>query len=243
MKLREGVYDIITRVNEFDDNSDFSEKYIEELINQSRAKFIERDYMRKRLIQLDTRQSITVPLETVNSSNDTNLLESNRFIVRTSLKLPKILTLNKLPGIYGITSIDRNIGEFDLMDKERARYATDAPFCPTAVYLDTDDRAYFISSHSYIRNIRYVTFDFVLEDPREVIGYSYGDARDTEITELEDYPVSKKIWGYIKDDVVAKLLGNKFTPADIAQPTAEMRGNPMPSNSNSEYNVSVRNGM
>jgi len=243
MTQREGIYDIINRLTEFDDDSDFSEKYIAELMDQSRAKFIERDYLRKKIIPIDVRQSITYPLETVDTSMDVNILETGKYLVRTAIKLPKLLVMNRLPGIYSITSIDRNIGEYDLMDKHRARYAADAPFCPLAIYLDTDDRLYLVSSRKSIRNLQNISLDHVLENPSEAIGYSYADARDGEITELEDYPVSKKMWGYIKDDVVSKLLGSKFTPADISPQAAEMPGNPMSDSYSKEYLSSVRQNL
>lgn len=242
MKLRELVYDVITRVNEFSDDSDFTERYIEELINQSRANFLSRDFKKKRNLPLDARQTITAPLELVNSSLNTSVIETNRFIVRTSVKIPNVLEMGSKPGVYTITSMDRNLGEFDIMDKARAKYYMDAPFCPSIIYLDTDERMYIVSSDQAIRNMTNIGIDFIAEDPREAIKYSYPDMDIQAALELDDYPIGKKLWKYVKDDVVNQLLGNKFTPADIQQASAEMQGNPMSQGGTQEYLTSTRAG-
>jgi len=244
-KLRELVYDVFQRLSELTDDSDYSEDYVAELINQHRAKYLEREYSKRRVIPIDYRQTIVVPLESVDSSMDTSFRVMNKISRRTNGQLPNILTLNSLPAIHELSSLDRNLGDYAFVDKVRAKDVFSARFCPLAVYLDTDERLYFVSSSESLKMLKWITIDAVFEDPRDVLRFSYPDKTIGEALELISYPISKKIWPYMKADIVSELIGDKLTPADLQQSNADMLANPSPQLTSGEsiYQSVVRLGM
>ena len=244
-KLRELVYDVITRVNELSDNSDFSEAYIVELINQQRATYLSREYSKRKIISIDYRQTIVADVELRNATLDEDIRFTRNSVIRTVEQLPKILSLNSIPAIYQLSTLERNLGEFDFVDKNRAKWAKSAKFCPLSTYLDTDERLYLISSKESIKLLKWVGIDAVFEDPREALRFSYPDKSETELYELENYPISKKVWKYMKEDIVSELIGNKVTPADIQQQSADMPLSPLPTQKQGEYsyNTNTRLGL
>jgi len=239
MTLNEMVFDIVNAVRLEDDDLFITESYVEELINQYRAKYLRREYAKRPFIPVIYRQSFVVNMELVNSSVSSGT-ETNRYILRSKEYLPQFLTLGKEPGIYSITSIDRNVGEFNLIDKARAKYALDAPMCNVTAYIDTDNRIYIESTLQSFTQLKKLVFDAAIEDPRDVLRFEYIDEQHevaTGITEITDYPIDKAIWNYVKGDIVNEVLRLKLTPPDLEnqQPVAVV--NPVSGSGNNEYST------
>lgn len=248
MKLNEMTYDILSAIRELTDNSDITELYVEELINQYRARYVRREYAKRPYITIDTRQSIVVPMELVNSSVIGLEYPTNTLIMRTEVELPSFLTLGKHPGIFTLSTIDRNIGEFELMEKRRARYALDSPTCSTTMFLDTDNRLYLVSKKDSYKNLKYIVIDAVLEDPREAVNFRYIDEDGSTVNingsyELGKYPVGKSMWTYIKADIINELLRMKSTAPDLESKTADSNQGPQSNDGTASYMTETRSGI
>jgi len=241
MKLRELVYDVIMGAKIESDDSFATEEYVEFLINSYRSRYIRRDYNKRPYITLATRQSIVIPMEVINSSVISNTLPTNTLIMRTAQQLPQFIPLGKHPGIFTISSVDRNIGEFELMEKRRAKYALDSPTCSTTTFLDTDNRLYLVTRKDSFKMLKYVVIDAVLEDPREALNYIYIDEEGNPsgninpLTELETYPIDDAMWTYVKQDVINEILRQKSTAPDLEAATNKSNISPMSTDGNSTY--------
>lgn len=249
MQLNEMVFDIITALRLHSDDVDVTEEYIEHLINQYRNRYARRDYNKRPYIAMDLRQSIVVELEPVNTSVIPHLYETKSILMRTVSELPAFLTLGKHPGIFTITSIDRNKGEFELMEKKRARYAQDSPTCSTVTYLDTDNRIYIETRKDSYFSLKYITIDSVLEDPRDAIGFLYIDEDGTvpppvsPIIELGKYPISSAMWTYVKSDVINEVLRLRSTAPDLEASTNRSTISPQSLDGNTSYRTDTSQGV
>ena len=248
MTLNEMTFDIITALRLHSDDVDITEDYIEHLINQYRNRYARRDYNKRPYIPIDLRQSIVIPMEVVNSSVIDHLKQTNTVILRTEYELPSFLTLGKQPGIFTLSTIDRNKGEFELMEKRRARYAQDSPTCSTVTYLDTDNKLYVESKKDSYNALKYIVIDAVLEDPREAIGFLYIDEDGTvppvaPIEELGKYPISSAMWTYVKSDVINEILRIRVTAPDLEAAAPVMNKDPQSLDGDTAYRTDTSQGV
>jgi hypothetical protein len=171
-----------------------------------------------------------MPMELVNSSIAPHLIETKRRILRTVDPVPTILQLGRKPAIHAMTTLDRvELGEFELVDKRRAQYMVDSPFCGMVAYLDTDNRLYFIPTKDAVKFLKNIVLDAVFEDPREAIYFIYPDEKDADrALNLEDYPIDMGLWSNIRAEVVGEMLRQLATPLDMQNTSADLNMDPTP---------------
>lgn len=204
------IYDVLTTVREMGDDSNITESYIEQQIKAARAKYIQQEYSKRNVVNQISIQSFNLPLTVVDVSNDASI--NIGYSVLESDELPELVQLAKRPGIIRLRTVDSNKGEIALMNIDRCKYTSFSKFKTINAYLDTNNKLYIVGNKSSAILINKITVDAVLEDPTDIISYSY---KDNPIgTELVEYPIPIGMWQMMKKEIINEVFVSYKVPVD-----------------------------
>ena len=179
MTGNELIYQIFEDFNIDSDDSNISEKYIIQLINQQRALFLTNEG-NKRGHTLDSKLIQTLKpsnIEKVSTvlSNDLGLT-SECFFVRTTDKIPRAIETHKGQLYTRIGPLDLMAKEFPLKELVEVTFAGNGRFNENVISAFwLDDRIYLVSKAEDFQFVKAISIRGIFEDPEEVAKFNTCD--------------------------------------------------------------------
>ncbi len=213
------IYDVREALKEYSDDSELSDSYIIYLYDIKRAKYIRQDINNsRRTIDLSVLQTLCLELEEVNA-NECGVELTCETIIRTKRPIPIPLQLHTKTALTRVAPADRISKPFNLITREKAVYATGAPF-PNAVYafLHHDEHIYLTSEGDALNLLECINVTGVFENPLDLIQYSTCCSCDTPAPCFDiattDYPIQPHYVDIIRTEIVADLARLKVIKED-----------------------------
>lgn len=213
------IYDVREALKEYSDDSELSDSYILYLYDIKRSKYLRQDINNsQRTIDISVVQSLCLELEEVNA-NECGIILGCNTIIRTKRTIPTPLQLHTKSALVRISPADRVSRPFNIITREKAVYASGAPF-PNAVYafLHNDNRIYLKSNGSALKLLECINISGVFENPLDLIKYQNCCSCDSDNTcfdiETTDYPIQPHYIDIIKNEIVNELAKLKNIKED-----------------------------
>lgn len=219
MKLAQLIYDIKEAVNDYTDDSNISNKYLEYLYQIKRSKYISQD-MNKMNKSVDDSiiQSLCLSLEEVPVTSCGVSLGCDT-LLRTKLKVPTLIDLNTKTSIISIRPTTRIARPFNFVDRSRLYNIEGSPY-KESIYVFYEDRYIYVYSHNdNYKHLSCIELFGVFEDPLELEDYPKCcncDVVDNPCFDryTMDYPIQSRYIDIIRDEIVQEILRKKQIPED-----------------------------
>jgi hypothetical protein len=213
------IFDVREALKEYSDDSELSDSYILYLYDIKRSKYLRQDINNsQRSIDISVVQSLCLELEEVNS-NECGVELGCETIIRTKRTIPTPLQLHTKSALTRVAPADRVARPFNLITRDKAVYASGAPF-PNAVYafLHNDGRVYLKSEGSALKLLECINITGVFENPLDLIEYQTCCSCETATScfdiETTDYPIQPHYIDLIKNEIVMELAKLKVIKED-----------------------------
>lgn len=213
------IYDVREALKEYSDDSELSDSYILYLYDIKRAKYLRQDINNsQRTIDISVVQTLCLELEEVNV-NECGVDLGCETIIRTKRAIPTPLQLHTKSAVTRVAPADRVSRPFNLITRDKAVYASGAPF-PNAVYafLHNDDRIYLKSEGNALTFLECINVTGVFENPLDLIEYQNCCSCETAAScfdiETTDYPIQPHYIDVIKSEIVSELAKLKVLKED-----------------------------
>lgn len=213
------IYDVREALKEYSDDSELSDSYILYLYDIKRAKYLRQDINNsQRTIDISVVQTLCLELEEVNV-NECSVDLGCETIIRTKRAIPTPLQLHTKSALTRVAPADRVSRPFNLINRDKAVYASGAPF-PNAVYafLHNDDHIYLTSGGSALKLLECINVTGVFENPLDLIEYQNCCSCDIPDScfdiETTDYPIQPHYIDVIKNEIVSELAKLKVIKED-----------------------------
>lgn len=223
MTGNELIYQIFEDFNIDSDDSNITEKYILQLINQQRALFLTNEG-NKRGHTLDSKLIQTLKpsnIEKVSTvlSNDLGLT-SECFFVRTTDKVPRAIETHKGQLYTRIGPLDLMAKEFPLKELIEINFAGNGRFNENVISAFwLDDRIYLASKSEDFQFVKAISIRGIFEDPIEAANYKLPAS---ECWTLDDeYPLSDRLFNYIKAQILQQLAYKYSIPSDTTNDASD----------------------
>lgn len=179
-----------------------SKRQLEAWVHQYRALLIKRDLDKGKMPNPDYIQSIpSLQLEVVDES-DGGDIESDSYILRTQLEIPKTLDLNFKSGFTYIGTIDGN--EIQFIPEGRRKWQQ------YKKYTKNDNLAFLRDNKLYLiypKPIQQITVNGIFEVPTEVMNIVNSHYTPTEGGWSDPYPIPINMLPTLKEMILKKELG------------------------------------
>ena len=213
MKTNQIIYDVRELLNQYSDDSNYSDKHILYLYNLKRSKYL------RQILDDKTRnfdkimiQSLCLEFEEVDSS----ICELNLgcTILRSKLKLPNLLPVRNRSTLISIQPSIALSKPFKVIDITQASYILDKPYS-NSIYATVNNEGYIYIFSNIIEHklITCLYISGVFNNPSDLENYSNCCECSTNVescfNEDSDYPAPPFIIDAARDEIVKLLLGSK----------------------------------
>lgn len=192
----------IIRSSKISRSESISKRQIEMWVHQYRSILIKQDIDKNKMPNPDYIQELPgLLLEVVDQSGSSNL-DSETYVLRTNLELPKTIDFNFKPGITYVGTIDGH--EIQLAPQGRSKWQK------YKKYTSSDSIAYLKSKRLYIESvspIAYITIRGIFEIPTEVGNFRNTHADYTFAGWSTQYPIPANMIPTLKEMILKKELG------------------------------------
>jgi hypothetical protein len=179
-----------------------SKRQLEMWVHQHRALLIKQDIDKGKIPNPDYIQTIpSLQLEVVDESEGGDL-ESDLYILKTILELPKTLDFNFKSGFTYIGTIDGN--EIQFISEGRRKWQS------YKKYTNNDNLAFLRDNHLYLiyaKPIEQITVKGIFEVPTEVMNFENTHYETTEGGWSDPYPIPINMLPTLKEMILKKELG------------------------------------
>ena len=183
-------------------SENISKRQLEMWVHQHRAVLIKQDIDKGKIPNPDYIQSIpSLQLEIVDAS-ETGDLESDSYLLRTILELPKTIDFNFKSGIVYVGTIDGH--EIQLIPEGRQKWQQ------YKKYTKNDNLAFLRSNKLYLiypKPIQQITIKGIFEVPTEVMNFVNPHVEATEGGWDDPYPIPINMLPVLKEMILKKELG------------------------------------
>lgn len=213
------IYDVRERLNQLNDDSEFSDRLILHRINQVRATFLLQHLNNFRIpTSLDIIQSLCLETELVSTEICGVAVDCEK-ILRTKQKLPQLLIKHTGPSIISVTTPNMFSEEITVIPFNKVSISQHKPFKSTNVFLGQDNHLYMFSSKSEsykfiecltVKGVFYNPLD--LEDFKNCCGCENSESCfDRDST---NYPMLAELESALLDVVVSSFQSKLELPKD-----------------------------
>lgn len=227
MTLDKLIYDVREALNEYTDDSNISNRYIEYLYQIKRSKYIRQDLDQfNRSVDNSIIQSYCSPLVEV-SALECGIDVGCDTLLRTKEKVPTPIDLSTKPSIISIRPTNRIARPFSFIDKSRVYNVEGAPFKHTIyAFLDDDGYIYLYSGSEDYKHLDCIKIAGVFVDPLELENFkNCCDCDDSNVCfdrMTMDYPIQPRYVDLIRREIVEELFRKKQIPEDIENDSANI---------------------
>lgn len=179
-----------------------SRRQVEAWVHQYRALLIKRDIDAGKVPNPDYIQTIpSVPLAVVDKTTDSSTLDSDTYLLRTTLELPNTIDFNHKSGFMYVGTIDGK--EIQFVPEGRSSWQQYKRFTSSEAMAFLRDKKIYIN---HVTPLSEVTVRGIFEIPTEVSNFV--NANSTVVTsDLDDrYPVPANWVSTIKEMILQKEL-------------------------------------
>lgn len=232
MTGNELVYQIYEDLNIQSDDTDITDDYIIQLINQQRALWVANEYTPGRSIDPKLIQDLpltqTEKVSTVLSSDTSNIgFTSEAWYIRTVLEVPRVVETKRTLLYTRIGPADTTAIEYPLIPFSLTNYSGYGRFnsdVPHAFY--HNGRIYVTARNSEVHQfIKGMHIRGVFEDPVEAASFNLPSGECWTMD--QEYPLSERLFNYIKPQVLDQLRVRISTPSDDTNDASDSpTGNP-----------------
>lgn len=221
MTLDKLIYDIREGLNQYEDDSEISDRYITYLINIKRAKYLRQDLNNyQRVADNSIIQTLCIDLEEV-SINECGLDYECDTILRTTKPIPKPLELHTKSALTSIKPTNRLAVGFNFITKKRASTLGGATFNKALyAFLDPDGHIYVTSGsdNNHFKLLECLTISGIFSDPLELSEFSNCCGCDDSTTCFDEstteYPLQPHFIDLIRDEIIKALIVKLNIPED-----------------------------
>lgn len=213
------IYDVREALNEYSDDSNISNRYIEYLYQIKRAKYIRQDLDQfNRSVDNSIIQTYCSPLIEVSASG-CGVDIGCETLLRTEKKVPTPIDLSTKPSIISIRPTTKIARPFNFVDKSRINNIDGSPF-KNAIYtfLDEDGYIYVYSRGEDYKHLNCLKISGVFVDPLELANFkNCCDCDDTNVCfdrMKMNYPIQPRYIDLIRQEIVQELFQKKQIPED-----------------------------
>lgn len=227
MTANEIIYEIYEDLNINSDDTNVDKRLILQKINTQRELWITNEMNKNfRMIPPALIQDIgCIPLEQV-SSEDCCETQSDCFFMRTSIEIPAPINLHRELMFTRIGPRDKKQKEFTFISYDRVPYVGFGRFNHSGVYsFWLNNRVYLMSRNDSIVLFEGINVMGVFPEPENVV--NLGLCEDEPCWTFDSqYPIYRKLWAYMKPQIVQELLPKMTIPQDNVNDgdTKEIRG-------------------
>lgn len=216
MTGNELIYQIFEDLNIYSDDTNTSERYVLQLINQQRALFVTNEN-NKRGVTIDSKliQNLQASqMEQVDSTIANDLgFSSECFFVRTVNEVPRAIETHKGQLYTRIGPLDLRAKEFPLKEVIEIPFVGNGRFNEHVIFAFwMNDRIYLTSNSSDLLFVKAIAIRGVFEDP--VAAANYNLPADQCWTMDDEYPLSDRLFNYIKPQIIQQLAAKASIPSD-----------------------------
>lgn len=218
-KISELIYDVREAVNQYSDDSELDNRYIQYLYNIKRSKYLRRELNNyQRTTDISAQQTFCIPLEEVSASECSVDFDCEK-ILRSTKKIPKPIDLHTKVAINRVKPTTLVALPFNFITKERAPYIANAPFSQ-AIYSFYDPNGYiYVYSKSNISVLECLTITGVFENPLDLKDFkNCCDCDDTAEAcfdeDTTEYPLQAHLIDVVKNEIINELIRKEQIPED-----------------------------
>lgn len=217
--LNKIVFDVREQLNQYNNDTEISDRYIVYLYGIKRAKYL-RNQLNNQQISIDNSilQTLCIGLEEV-SHNQCDIDEDCGTIMRTKTKIPKPLDTHLKSMLTSVKPVTRLTIPFNFVNKTQAVFSKYSSFGKSIyAFLDADQYIYLVSESEAVKLIECINITGVFEDPLELADYT--NCCNCEIpkpcfdTMTSDYPLQAYYIDPIREEIVNTLIGKLKLPED-----------------------------
>jgi hypothetical protein len=177
-------------------------RQIEEWVNQYRAILIKQDMDKGKVPNPDYIQEIPgLVLEVVDRTEEV-LLNSDTYLLRTKLTVPKTLDLNFKPGFTYVGTVDGR--ELQLVPEARSRWQQFKRFTSTEPLVFLRNKRLYVNTVSPMSAI---TVRGIFEIPTEVGNFVNPNSDTVTMGYSDPYPIPANMVPVLKEMILSKELG------------------------------------
>lgn len=199
------------------DDSRFDSLYYTDLINETRALFLQNQYSKKTSIDPNVVQTIPCEdLELVDPHNcPCDNIPIGCKILRTVNQIPNTIKLKEGKAITSVGPIIMTKKRFSLIDYERVPYVGNGRTTKNTIYAFIyDNYIYIFSKNPQTLHLKKIAIRGVFEDPTALKAFTNCATNSICWTPNSIYPISLAMWTMVKDHVIQKLMRKKAASAD-----------------------------
>lgn len=202
--LREIISDTLEVLNQYSDDTNFSQEHIAYNVNVGRAMFMQQRYSsRSNIVPEKAKQHFNHVLE---------LVEENEFsaglgtILRTVEPIQSPLEPFNFKSNIKISTGSYLDPYFSFVSRERFPYVGQSKWVQNQIYvtLGSDFRLYFTSGNPNVKILENVKLSYVTENPEDSYPFTIGYDSDVDFWDVE-YPFEQNLITQLTDTVVKKL--------------------------------------
>lgn len=202
---------LLIRGSNISQSENISRRQIEQWVNQYRSVLLKQDLDKGKMPNSDYIQSIdNIKLEIVDKRDSDNDVETDFFILRSTLKIPKTLDLNHKTGLTFIGNIFGD--EFQLVPESRVNWQKYRRFSGKDPIAYLKDGYLLVHNHRLLENIN---VRGIFEVPMEAMNFQnvINGSRLYDLTSR--YPMPSNMIPILKAMILEKELGVIIsTPSD-----------------------------
>jgi hypothetical protein len=219
MNLSKLIYDVREKVNQFVDDSNIDDRYIEYLYQIKRSKYLRQDLNNlQRSIDVVITQTLCLEVEEVEATECPTDLSCEK-ILRTVKPIPKPLELHLNVALTSVKPVTKLGVPFSFVTKERAVHFQHSPFKNKIfAFLDNDYHIYFVSTSESLSLLECISITGIFDDPLELREYknccSCDDSPVCFDRETTDYPITSHHIDLISEEIVQQLIRKLQIPED-----------------------------
>lgn len=232
MTGNELIYQVYEDLNINSDDTTVDERLIIQLINQQRALWVTNEYNKVGSV-IDSKliQDLTiVPTEKVNTILSADMttfgFTTNARYVRSTLDIPRAVETKRRQLYTRVGPPDTFAIEYPMMPYSQVNYVGNGRFNQSAIHaFHYNDKIYLISNDQEFEFVKGIHIRGVFEDPVEAASFNL--PTDQCWTMDDEYPLSERLFNYIKPQVVQQLLTRLQIPSDDTNDASDESGQQM----------------
>jgi hypothetical protein len=219
MTGNELIYQIYEDLNIHSDDTNITNEYIIQLINQQRALWVSREYNKigtlidSKLIQ-DLPITATEKVQTVLASDPSTLsFTSEGRYIRTLLQVPRAIETNRRLLYTRIGPADTTAVEIPLIPFSQINFSGNGRFNKDVIHaFHYNDYIYLTANSEAHQFVKGIAIRGIFEDPVEAASFNLPS---TECWTLDsEYPLSERLFNYIKPQIIQQLVTRFQIPSD-----------------------------